>query len=376
LGEMEFTMRLPVPLVLSAILSSAFALAPSAAQVVAAEAAPNAANDIRDLAPLVVEGVQPGPGLWKVSRDGHVMWVLGLVAPLPRDMEWRSTEVEQAIAASGALLQVPMWSVHSDVGVLKGLTLVPAALRARRNPDGAELRDVLPAELHRRWQVQKDRYLGWELGIERWRPMFAAEKLERKAMERLRLDGTVVGPVIDAATTRAGLEQTQVEIKTTLEAPRELLKQFNRAEIDDVACLARTVSRLESDVPMLAARANAWAIGDLDALRRLPHESLRWSCLSELLESDLGRTLGYADMEARMRDAWLAAAQKALAEHPVSFAMLPMWQVLAEDGYLATLEQRGFEVTAPDADAVGSTADVTTRPVGAAEDPGTYDRRE
>ena len=369
-------MRLPVPLVLAAIMPAAFASSPSTAQVAAAETGPITADDIRDLAPLVVEGVQPGPGLWKVSRDGHVMWVLGLVAPLPRDMAWRSAEVEQAIAESGAVLQAPMWSVHSDVGVLKGLTLVPAALRARRNPDGAELRDVLPADLHRRWQVQKDRYLGWELGIERWRPMFAAEKLERKAMERLRLDGKVVGPVIEAATTRAGLEQTPVEIRTTLEAPRELLKQFNRAEVDDVACLSRTVSRLENDVPMLAARANAWASGDLDALRRLPHESLRWSCLSELLESELGRTLGYTDMEARMRDTWLAAAQEALAEHPVSFAMLPMGQVLAEDGYLAALEQRGFEVTAPDADEVGSTADATTQPVGAAEEPRAHGRSE
>lgn len=369
-------MRLPVLPVVFAVLAATSLVVQSAARPAAAATGSQAADDIRDLAPMVVEGVQPGPGLWKVARDGHVMWVLGLVSPLPRDMAWRSQEVEKAIAASGAVLQAPMWSVHSDVGVLKGLTLVPAALRARRNPDGAELRDVLPADLHRRWQVQKDRHLGWELGIERWRPMFAAEKLERKAMESLRLDGAVVGPVIEAATTRAGLEQTPVEIRTTLEAPRELLKRFNRAEIDDVACLARTVSRLEKDLPMLAARANAWAIGDLAALRRLPHDSLRWNCVSELLESDLGRTLGYADMEARMRDAWLAAAQKALAEHPVSFAVLPMGQVLAEDGYLAALERRGFEVTAPDADEDASTADDPTQPVGAAEEQGTYGRRE
>ena len=358
----------------SVLLLAAVMPMPASAQassVAAPPALPSPDSGIRNLAPMVVKGVQPGPGLWKVSRDGHVMWVLGLVAPLPRDMEWRSTDVEQAIAASSAVLQTPMWSVHSDVGVLKGLTLVPAALRARRNPDGAELRDVLPADLYRRWQVQKDRYLGWELGIDRWRPMFAAEKLERKAMERLRLDGRVVGPVIEAATARVGLEQTPVEIRTTLEAPRELLKQFNRAEIDDVACLARTVSRLENDVPMLAARANAWAIGDLDALRRLPHDSLRWSCLSQLLESDLGRTLGYADMETRMRDAWLAAAQKTLAEHSVSFAVLPMGQVLADDGYLAALERRGFMVLAPDADEGGPAADATMKAAGIADEPRT-----
>ena len=55
---------------------------------------------------------------------------------------------------------------------------------------------------------------------------------------------------------------------------------------------------------------------------------------------------------------------------------LTMGQVLAEDGYLAALERRGFEVTAPGANEDGSTADATTQPVGAAEEPQAHGRSE
>ncbi|MGQ4661373.1 TraB/GumN family protein [Lysobacter sp. F6437] len=218
---------------------------------------------IRDLDVVMVTGVQPGPRMWKVSRGDHEMWVLGVVSPLPDAMTWQSLEVEAVIAQAGRILQSPMWAVHFDVGFFKGLGLLPAALRARRNPDGAELDDVLPPALHARWEVQKDKYLGWEFGIERWRPMFAAEKLERKAMKRLGLGSNVVAPVINAAAGRAGLEPTPVQVRTTIDAPRELLREFNRASLDDSACLERTVAVLEHGLPRwprapMPGRAATW----------------------------------------------------------------------------------------------------------------------
>ena len=285
--------------------------------------------------------------MWRVSRDGHVMWVLGVVSPLPAAMAWQSREVEAVIAQAGQILETPMWVVDSDVGFFKGLSLLPSALRARRNPDGMELEDVLPAGLHARWEVQKDKYLGWELGIERWRPMFAAEKLERKAMEQLGLGGGVVGPVIDGAAERAGLETTPVQVKTTIDAPRAMLKEFNRASFDDTVCLERTVAQLEHQLPTLAARANAWATGDLETLRRLPYDSLRWTCLQSLLQSEMARDLGYDSLPKQIERAWLEAAEQALTDHAVTLALLPIDRVLAIDGYLAALQAKGYTVEPP-----------------------------
>ncbi|MDH5823794.1 hypothetical protein QFW77_12475 [Luteimonas sp. RD2P54] len=88
-------------------------------------AAPAPDDDgIVDMEALVVSGVQPGPGLWKVSRDGRVLWILGTVAPLPRRMERASDEVEGIVAASQEVPDPPSMAMRSGLGA--------TACRARR----------------------------------------------------------------------------------------------------------------------------------------------------------------------------------------------------------------------------------------------------
>jgi hypothetical protein len=319
----------------------------SSAQAGSIEATPPKAEPgIRDLAPLVVSGKQPGPGLWKVvAGDGHVLWVLGYVRPLPTGMDWQSDEVEAIIAQAGQVLDAPSLQVGADVGFLGGLTLLPAALGMRRSPDGAELEDLLPDTAYRRWQGQKEKYLGWEWGIERWRPGFAADKLYEAALEHHGLGGGTIDPVVVAATRRAGLDITPVSFSMQIEEPRALMKAFSRIELDDVACMERTLDRLEYGIGALVDRANAWATGDLDALRRLRGE--RVSCLEEALRSDFARQHGFAGIERKIRSLWLDTAERALADHAVSFALLPMDEVLAADGYLADLAGRGYHIEPP-----------------------------
>ncbi len=49
---------------------------------------------------VLVVGQRPGPGLWKVSKGGNVLWVFGTHAPLPARMQWRSQQVEAILAQS------------------------------------------------------------------------------------------------------------------------------------------------------------------------------------------------------------------------------------------------------------------------------------
>ena len=37
---------------------------------------------------VVVTGIRPGPPLWKVKHEDHVLWVFGTVTPIPKRMEW------------------------------------------------------------------------------------------------------------------------------------------------------------------------------------------------------------------------------------------------------------------------------------------------
>ena len=325
-------------------------LAQAIAPAVASEAT-DAADDapgIVDLDALVVSGAQPGPGLWKVHKGGHVLYVLGTVSPLPRRMEWTSREVESVIARSGVVIAPPSLAVDAGVGFFRGMTLVPAALRARNNPGKRQLREVVPADQYARWEVLKARYMGRDRGVEKRRPLLAARELYEAALDRSGLrTGGVVWPVVRKAAKGAGVPMVDSSVRLALEDPKAALKQFGESDLADRECFAGTMDRIETDLDTMRARANAWAVGDVDGLRALPWQNHYAICLEALTGSALAASLGFDDVPGRMREAWLERAEAALDEHPVSFAVLPMHHLLDHDGLLAALGARGYAIETP-----------------------------
>ena len=53
---------------------------------------------------VLVTGERPGPGMWRVAKDGHELWILATLQPLPKNMTWRSQAVEQRIANSQVVI--------------------------------------------------------------------------------------------------------------------------------------------------------------------------------------------------------------------------------------------------------------------------------
>lgn len=324
--------------------------------------APAGADAGAQLETIVVTGEQPGPGLWQVRKDGHVMWVLGTLAPLPRDMRWRAGEVGERIAQSKAMLAAPSLMIKSDVGWFGRIALAPWLVGVRNNPDHRRLKDVLPPDLYARWQPLKQRYLGRGNKVEKWRPLFAAMELYRAAV---RANGMTVGSAsvtdqVDHFAKQAKLEPTPVRIEVPVESPRAAIKEFKRSQLDDIDCFARTIERLETDLGTMKQRANAWASGDLAALRALPYVDQSDACFEAMQHTRVLQAAG--DIEARLRQRWLDAAGKALDAHATSFALLPMGEVVGKDGYLEALRARGYEIVAPDADEAASDAAAAAAP--------------
>lgn len=307
------------------------------------------APEVAELPVVVVSGVQPGPGLWKVSKGDHVMWVLGTLSPLPREMQWQSREVEQAIAASQQVLLEPSVQLKANVGFLGKLFLLPSAYGARKNDDGATLQQVLPPPVYARWQTLKQKYLGDDRGVERWRPLFASQELYRKALKANGLSRSGgVRTNVDALAKRHGVPELATDYHVLIEHPRAAIKAFRQAAPRDVTCFIRTLDSVEHDLPAMTARANAWATGDLQALRELPDSDRRDACVAAIASAGFAQALGLADVPAQQRATWLAAARKALAGNAQTFALLPMDELLKPDGYLATLQAEGYQVDAPE----------------------------
>ncbi|MDQ3618312.1 MAG: TraB/GumN family protein [Pseudomonadota bacterium] len=311
---------------------------------------PGAEERIVDIDVVLVSGLQSGPALWKVSKGEHALWILGTVSPVPKRMDWYSPEAESVIAKSQEIIGRP--GFVGDVGVsgmFKMAFAMPTMLRARNNPDGKELQDVLPPDLYARWLALKPIYLGKDRDIEKRRPVFAAAELYEAAIKRAGLTpSTGVGKRVNELVKQHGVKQTSTHVRRKIEDPKRLARSFAQAEVNDVQCFRNILDRLEADVASAAQRANAWAIGDIAEITRLFNYASLVPCWEALAQTEAARSMGMGEGMARSQAQWLEAAEAALAANSTSFATLPMADLLDADGLLARLKERGYEVVVPE----------------------------
>src|SRR5215469_12364414 len=312
-------------------------------------AATTAPGQVTNLEAVTVSGEQPGPGLWRVSKGDHVMWVLGTLSPLPNRMEWKTNDVEQTIAESQEVLGPPSIALKPKTNFFGKLFLLPSLVGARKNPDGQTLQQMVPAPDYARWLVLKQQYLGNDRSIEDWRPIFAAVELYDKAIKRhgLTSSGGVKDAVRDLAK-KHNVKFTTARYTMLVEEPRTAVKTFKTSPMDDRECFGRTLDTVERDMGRITERANAWATGDIETLRGLPMNDQREACISAVTEAGFAKQLGFNDVQQKAQATWMEAAQQALANNTQTFAMLPMEEVLSPHGLIARLKAQGYQVEAPD----------------------------
>lgn len=305
-----------------------------------------------DAAPtqIIVSGRRPGPGVWKVSKGNHVMWVFGLYAPLPKKMAWDAGRVERLVAQSQVLLLPP--SAEAHIGFFKGLSLLPQLPRLigiQNNPDGATLHEVLPADVYARWTVLKAKYIGEDKDLERMRPLFAAQRLERAGRDKSNLtSGTEVRDQIRKIAMQNKLKSVGTGFEMQLDNLGQAITEFKQAQLNDVACFAKTMDSLEQDLGAMQVRADAWAKGDIGEIEKLDFTTRDDACDDAILGSSaMQNNPALRSMRERMRESWLAAAEKSLAENGSTFALLDMKDVFDPKGYLGALRAKGYTVDSP-----------------------------
>jgi len=292
-----------------------------AGRALAQHAAPDSAEPMEE---VVVTGEFPGPGMWKVWRaddPAHVLWIVGDPPPLPKRMQWKSRDVESVALRSQEILLDASVRMEPDekIGIFRGLTLLPAAMKARKNPGDATLRERVPPDLYARWLAQKKRYLGRDGGVEEWRPIFAATKLRNAAFDELKLrDGGMVFEVVGKLAKKRKIPVTTPNLKFTFHT-RDLktkIKEFSRESLADTQCFASTLDLVEalSDTLTEGRRAQAWATADLATLESLPPLPNPYvPCAMAVLGSEAAKEIIPVDIREQLYVSWMDAAAKSLA---------------------------------------------------------------
>ena len=299
----------------------------------------------------MVKGEQPGPRLWRVTRGEHTLWILGTLAPLPKDMTWQSSEVDQIIAESGAVLGSPRAAAGLGVGgMFKAATLMPSAMKSVKNPDGKGLDEVLAPELFARWTAAKRDYIGGgDRKIDKLKPTMAALEFHGLAVKQAGLVGGNIGAAVLASAKRHKRKITPTGIEFVVDIDRKRMKGGIKdfaGRAPDIACFTETLDRIGPQLAQMQVRANAWARGDLDVLRQVVRGDVQSAC--QKIEKEALVFLQRPELEGEIAAAWVVAAREALDTHPVSFAMLPIERVIADPNYLGRLAALGYTVHQPD----------------------------
>ncbi len=315
-----------LPLIGASLMAGSWAAAPSRA----VEPPPQQLDEV------VVTGERPGPGMWHVHRGSAQLWILGSISPLPKGITWRSTQVEQLLGSTSQVL-VPK---PLEIGIVRILWLLITERQVLMVRGGKRLKDVMPTSLYVRFALQRAKFTNDPDKWERYRPIIATAFLQQAAFHQVGLSARLdLGAAVRTLAKKHGVRVQEVKIAGVGDV-LDALKTMQPAT--ENTCVEASLVTIESGLPRLMDRAQAWATGNLERIENLPEPAEVDACLAAL---DSGAAAG--DLVARVRRTWLESLVRSLQGGAVTLAVVNMDLLLGHGGLLDELRAQGYEVDAP-----------------------------
>jgi uncharacterized protein YbaP (TraB family) len=264
------------------------------------------------------------------------VWILGSLSPLPKDITWRSKQVEQILDSTSQVL-VPK---PFEVGIARILWLLITERSVLMIRGGKRLKDVLPENLHTRFAAQRAKYTDDPNKWERFRPLIAAAFLQQAAFHQVGLSARLdLGAAMRVLAKKHHVRVEEIKMAGVGDV-MEALKTLPPST--ENACVEASLVTVETDLPRLVERAKAWANGNIERIESLPGPAEVDACRAAL---DAG--IGASELIAFMRRSWLGNIEKYLQAGGVTVAVVNMDMLLEHAGLLDELRAKGYEVDAP-----------------------------
>lgn len=289
---------------------------------------------------VTVTGERAGPGLWHVYQGPGPgpgqLWILGSVSPLPKDMTWRSKQLESILESTDQVLVVK----PVEIGIARALWLLVTQRALLSAGKDKKLEDDLPPELYARFARQRARFGGDANKWENYRPIIAATFLEEQAFHKVGL------------STRLDLGE---EVRTLAKRHHVRIEEFKIAGVRDLLealktlppatenkCVAASLATLETGLPRLMDRAKAWATGDVERIQGLPEAAEVAACRTAVtMESTSG------NLYETLRRTWVNNMKQHLQQGGVTLAVVSMDMLLESGGFLDALRTAGYRIDPP-----------------------------
>jgi len=285
---------------------------------------------------IVVTAERAGPGMWHVHRGAANVWILGSISPLPRDITWRSKQVETVLeSTSQVLVQKPL-----EISIPRILWMLIADRKYLMVGGGKRLTDVLPHDLYRRFAAQRSNVGEDANKWERYRPIIAVAFLQRDAFHQVNLSMRLdLGAALRVLAKKHGVRIEEIKVAGVSDM-LEALKTMPAAT--ERTCVEASLTTIESGLPRLVDRAQAWAVGNVERIENLPELKDVDACRTAL---DAGK--GALDVISRIRQTWLDNIEKYLRSAGTTIAVVNLDMLLERGGLLDQLRAKGYEIDAP-----------------------------
>jgi uncharacterized protein YbaP (TraB family) len=285
---------------------------------------------------IIVTGERAGPGLWHVYKGAAQLWIFGTVSPLPKDMTWRSKQLEKILDGTDQVLVAKPF----EIGIARALWLLVTQRDLLMVGHGKKLVDVMPAELHARFALQRARFSKDADKWEKFRPIIAAAFLEEDALHAVGL------------STRLDLAD---EVRSLARKHHVRIDEFKIAGLHDVLdalktlpatteqkCVAASLATIETGMPRLIDRAQAWATGDVQRIESLPEAAEVAACRAAITVDP-----GAGDLYTLLRQTWIENMTHHLETGGVTLAVVSMDMLIEPGGFLDALRSRGYSIDPP-----------------------------
>lgn len=292
-----------------------------------------------DKDPVIVDGSFVGPKLWRVFDDDSEVYILGTVDPLGKDLKWKSRQLDAVSKlADRGLTAEPKVSV--DLLQIAKLVFT-AGGDVIRNPDDKKLTSMLDAETLARYRAQLKRFKMEEKDLEKYRPYIAGSALFGRALNEVKLERA--NGIEDDALRGVRKRGKPVTAVTRLKAKPLIKAMENLKPGADIPCFKAQLTAIESYVPTLKTRADAWARGEVATIRATPDTDTETICYSALQAGGVP----IETLRTQALEDWTAAVEQSLKTPGVTLAVGPMDLFIANGAVLDRMRAKGYEIAGP-----------------------------
>lgn len=218
----------------------------------------------RPVAAATLERVQTtGPALWKVADEDTTIYLFGTVHILPRETQWMTPAVRQALTASDVMVTEILSAEMADAAMQQQM------MTRGMLPPGETLRSLLNAEQRAVYEGALQSLGVPAEGFDQFKPWLAAMTL------------SVLPLIQQGYNPEAGVEQVLEEAaggdirREALETVAMQIDMFDTMPREaQIAYLVETAEQVGEIKPMLDRMVAAWAAGNADELAEIMNEGL------------------------------------------------------------------------------------------------------